>query len=317
MPPVEPLIEGLLYRDTLAQLSGPPGCYKSFATIAMSCALAVGEPFGDFAIPKEGKVIYVAAEGATGLAPRILAWCEVWGVDPAELEDRLFILPMAIQLGDQVDVSEAVDLVQEIQADLLVLDTRARCTLGLDENSATAQGTAIDAADQIRTAAGCTVLGVHHSARTGGAGRGSNAWDGAVWSDLRMEGGGLEAKIHCEKHKDVAAGCDHRFSLVRHTVSSELMPRRFKPERTTLVMSSSRAGLDSLSAKSHQVVVDIIWTMAPPEGFTGSQIVTLADERGVKRSSVYTALNWLVGEGYIKIVGTDRRSRYTRGARKP
>ncbi len=317
MPPVEPLIEGLLYRDTLAQLSGAPGCYKSFATIAMSCALAVGEPFGDFAIPKAGKVVYVAAEGASGLAPRILAWCEVWGVDPAELEDRLFILPMAIQLGDQVDVSEAVDLVQEIQAALLVLDTRARCTLGLDENSATAQGTAIDAADQIRAAAGCTVLSVHHSSRTGGAGRGSNAWDGAVWSDLRMEGGGLEAKIHCEKHKDVAAGCDHRFSLMRHTVSAELMPERPKPQRSTLVMSSRTAGLDSLSAKSHQVVVDIIWTMAPPEGFTGSQIVTLADERGVKRSSVYTALNWLVGEGYIKIVGTDRRSRYTRGARQP
>lgn len=315
---MEPLIEGLLYRDTLAQLSGPPGCYKSFATLGMSCALAAGKPFfGDFAIPKAGKVVYVAAEGASGLAPRILAWCEVWGVDPVALEDELFILPSAIQLGDQVDVSEAVDLVREIQADLLVLDTRARCTLGLEENSATAQGTAIDAADQIRTAAGCAVLGVHHSARAGSAGRGSNAWDGAVWSDLRMEGGGLEAKIHCEKHKDVAAGCDHRFNLVRHIVSAELMPERPKPQRSTLVMSSSRAGLDTLSVNSHRVVVDIIWTMAPPEGFTSSQIVALADERGVKRSSVFAALNWLAGEGYIKIVGTDRRSRYVPGDRQP
>ena len=95
------------------------------------------------------------------------------------------------------------------------------------------------------------------------------------------------------------------------------MPGRFKPERSTLVMSSSRAGLDTLSAKSHQVVVDIIWTMAPREGFTGPQIVPLAEERGVKRSSVYTALNWLVSEGYVKVVGTDRRSRYTRGGRQP
>src|SRR4029077_10543892 len=143
------------------------------------------------------------------------------------LQDRLFILPSAIQLGEQRAVSEAVDVVREIQADLLVLDTRARCTLGLEENSATAQGTAIDAADQIRTAAGCAVLGVHHSSRTGSAGRGSNAWDGAVWSDLRMDGGGLQATIHCEKHKEVAAGCDHHFSLVRHTVSKDLMPHRF------------------------------------------------------------------------------------------
>jgi hypothetical protein len=317
LPPVEPLIDGLLYRDTLAQLSGPPGCYKSFATIAMSCALAAGVPFGDFAVPKAGKVVYVAAEGASGLESRILAWCDVWGVGPAALQDRLFILPSAIQLGEQRAVSEAVDVVREIQADLLVLDTRARCTLGLEENSATAQGTAIDAADQIRAAAGCTVLGVHHSSRTGSAGRGSNAWDGAVWSDLRMEGGGLEATIHCEKHKDVAAGCDHRFSLVRHIVSAELMPRTLEPERSTLVMSSRSAGLDNLSAKSHRVVLDIIWTLAPPEGFTGPQLVALADEQGVKRASVYTALKWLANEGYIKNIGTEVRSRYVPGDRKP
>ena len=198
-----------------------------------------------------------------------------------------------------------------------MLDTRARCTLGLEENSATAQGTAIDAADQIRAAAGCTVFGVHHSSRSGSAGRGSNAWDGAVWSDLRMEGGGLEATIHCEKHKDVAAGCDYRFSLVRHIVSAELMPRTLEPERSTLVMSSTSAGLDNLTAKSHRVVLDIIWTLAPPEGFTGPQVVGLAEERGARRASVYTALRWLADEGYVKNIGTERRSRYVPGVRQP
>ena len=316
LPPVQPLIDGLLYRDTLGQLSGPPGCYKTFVAIAMSCALAAGESFGAFVVPKPGKVVYVAAEGVSGLETRILAWCEVWEVDPAVLQDRLFVLPLPIQLGNQVEVSEAVAVVAEVQADLLVLDTRARCTLGLEENSATAQGAAIDAADRIRTTAGCTVLGVHHSSRTGSAGRGSNAWDGAVWSDLRMDGGGLQAAIHCEKHKEVAAGCDHHFSLVRHTVSKGLMPHRFEPDRRTLVLSRTGPGLDSLSANSHRVVLDIIRTSAPDEGFTGPQIVEMAQAANVKKSTMYQALKWLVSEEYVKNIGTQRRSRYVLGDRQ-
>ena len=315
--PVQPLIDGLLYRDTLGQLSGPPGCYKTFVAIAMSCALAAGESFGAFVVPKPGKVVYVAAEGVSGLETRILAWCEVWEVDPAVLQDRLFVLPLPIQLGNRVEVSQAVAVVAEVQADLLVLDTRARCTLGLEENSATAQGEAIDAADRIRTAAGCTVLGVHHSSRTGSAGRGSNAWDGAVWSDLRMDGGGLQATIHCEKHKEVAAGCDHHFSLVRHTVSKGLMPHRLEPDRRTLVLSRTGPGLDSLSANSHRVVLDIIRTSAPDEGFTGPQIVEMAEAANVKKSTMYQALKWLVSEEYVKNIGTQRRSRYVLGDRQP
>lgn len=244
--PAEPLINGLLYRNTLAQLSGPPGCYKSFVAIAMSCALVAGKSLGDFAVPNIGTVLYVAAEGASGLAKRVLAWCEVWGVDVALVEERLRFLDLPIQLGEEQHVAQAAEVATELHADLVVLDTRARCTVGLEENSATQQGEAIDAADSIRAAAGCTVLGVHHSSRTGTAGRGSNAWDGAVWSDLRMEGGGLQATIHCEKHKDVPAGCDHHFALIRHTVSPELMPNTFGPERSTLVISNSTTGLQAL-----------------------------------------------------------------------
>lgn len=258
LPQVEPLIDGLLYRNTLAQLSGPPGCYKSFFSVAMCCALAAGKTFGDFVVPNPGTVIYVAAEGASGLAARVSAWCEVWGVDVALVHDRLLFLDLPIQLGDPQDIQEAAEVVADLDADLLVLDTRARCTLGIEENSATLQGAAIDAADQIRRSAGCTVLGVHHSSRTGTAGRGSNAWDGAVWSDLRMEGGGLQASVHCEKHKDVPSGCDHRFALVPHTVSPEMMPNTLEPHRSTLVISNSTAGLQKLRTNSQQVV----WTLS-------------------------------------------------------
>lgn len=315
--PAEPLIEGLLYRNTLAQLAGPPGCYKSFVSIAMSCALASGKSFGEFAVPNQGTVVYVAAEGASGLAKRVLAWCEAWGVDVGLVQERLVFLDLPLQLGEEDDVEQAVQVVTELDADLLVLDTRARCIVGLEENSATQQGLAIDAADSIRDAAGCTVLGVHHSSRNGKAGRGSNAWDGAVWSDLRMEGGGLQATVHCEKHKDVPAGCEHHFALVPHTVSSELMPNTFEPYRSTLVISNAPAGLQMMRANSQRVVLNIIWNSAPPEGFTGNQVIELAKPSGVGKSSVYSALNVLVEEGFARNIGTSHRSRYVRGERRP
>lgn len=313
MPPVKPLIDGLLYRDTLAQLAGPPGCYKSFAVTAISCAVAAGQPFGSHVVPQAGTVVYVAAEGANNMAARILAWCEVWEVDPSALDDRLHVLPLPVQLGSAMNVKQAVELVRDVDADLLVLDTRARCTLGMDENSATEQGKAIAAADQIRDAARCTVFGVHHSSPSGpsgGRGRGSTAWDGAVWSDLRMEGKGLQATIKCEKHKDVPSGCAHHFGLVRHTVSKALMPNTLGPERETLVLSGNASGIETFTANSQRVVVEIIRNSAPSEGLTAKQVIDMVKPQGVSQSSVYEALKALVDAGHLENVGSTSRSRY-------
>lgn len=308
LPPVRPLIDGLLYRDTLAQLAGPPGSYKSFAAVGMACAVATGTPFAGFSVRDPGRVVYIAAEGANGLRARILAWCEVEHVDPEALDGQLLILPEPIQLGD--DVSEIVDVVRAFDADLVIIDTRARCTVGLEENSATEQGRAIDAAEQIRAAAGCTVLLVHHSGTSTQRGRGSTAWDGAVWSDLRMSGEGLRATIECGKHKDVPAGCKHELILLRHSVSQHLMPNILDMQRQTLVVSRSGAGIESLRANSQCVVLEIVRNSAPSEGLTAREVVSFAAGSSVGQSSVYKALKALLEAGELLNVGTPRRTRY-------
>jgi hypothetical protein len=48
-------------------LAGTSGCYKTFVAVAFSCALAAGESFGSLWVPKPGKVVYVVAEGASGI----------------------------------------------------------------------------------------------------------------------------------------------------------------------------------------------------------------------------------------------------------
>jgi AAA domain len=310
LPTVEPLIDGLIYCNTLTQLSGPPGCLKSFLGVGVSCCLAMGIDVGPFAVPKPRTVVYVVAEGANGMGARILAWCEAWGVKPEVLFERLYMLPLPIQLGEVMDVTEAAGLVRELNADLLVLDTRARCTVGLEENSATEEGKAIEACESIRRANSCTVWDIHHSPREGNAGRGSNAWDGAVWSDLRMKRGGLQATVHCAKHKDVPDGCDHQFFFVSHTVSAELMPDVKELWRRTLVLSRKRVWADAVLANSRQVVLEVIRTRAPREGLCGTEVVDFAKDEGISKSTTYEALKGLLNENLLLDVGSCRKTRY-------
>jgi hypothetical protein len=312
MPPVRPLVDGLLYRGTLAQLAGQPGSYKSFVTIGMAVSVALGRSWEGHAVPEAGPVVYVAAEGASGLRARILAFCDLSGIDPGELEGRLFVLPEPVQLGNTVDVSQAVEVAEELQAVLLVLDTRARCTLGLSENDATDQGKAIDSAEEIQRRSGCTVLGVHHSGRGGDHGRGSNAWDGAVWSDLRLKAEDtLRCTIRCEKHKDVPDDCEHHFRLVSHVVPETLMPGCDEQQRSTLV--AVQAGhVDTLAGDrpSDRTVMDIVQTSAGEDGLTTPLIVQLAEDRNLKRAAVYRSVKALVERGALRNIGTDKRCRY-------
>ncbi len=319
LPPVKPLIDGLLYRNTLVQIAGQPGSYKSFIAVGMACSVALGRTWEGYRVPEAGPVIYVAPEGASGLRTRILAWCESNHVDPDELEGRLHILPEPIQLGKVMDVAEACEVARELDAALLVLDTRARCTLGLSENDATEQGVAIDHAEQIQAAAGTTVLGVHHSGRgSGDHGRGSNAWDGAVWSDLRLTAEDRRCRIHCEKHKDVPDGCDHHFRMLEHTVSAGLMPKldaetdeEWERRRSTLVAVQT-GHLDDLAGDrpSDRTVLDIIRISAGQDGLTTPVIVGLAEERNVARATTYQAVKALVARGALRDIGSDKRARY-------
>lgn len=317
LPPVRPLVDGFLYAGTLAQISGPPGQYKSFWTIGLACSVASGRSFEGHAV-KRGKVVYVAAEGATGARARILAWCELSRIDPADLDGWLYLMPEPIQLGPPASTVELADLATELAVSLVIFDTRARCTLGLVENSSDDQGIAIDNAETIIRRSGATVLAVHHSGREGAHGRGSTAWDGAVWSDLRMSGEELRATVKCAKHKDVPDGCEHFFRLVPHTVSEDLMPGCDESARSTLVTVQNGVWTPPLdSGRNAQIVQKILWTLCPAEGLTPTQLRGLAEDAGASRSGAYEAINVLVRSGFVVNVSETKTPRYVTRTPQP
>ena len=307
MPAPDPLVDGLLYRNTLAEMSGSPGCYKSFIALGISCAVSAGVSWEGHAVPEALPVIYVAAEGACGLARRADAWAESNHRKIGELR----ILPEPLQLGNAEQVAELVQLAREMRPGLVVLDTRARCTVGLDENSATAQGLAVEAAESIRRASGATVLVVHHTGRQGDHGRGSNAWDGAAWTLLGVTGSELQAQIKVEKHKDVPAGAVFHYRMLPYAVSAGRMPGTTEYERTTLVaVTDGVRKVDALSRPSVAAVTEIVRNSAGLEGLTRSQIVALAGEAHVGPTQAYEAVKVLASSNVTRNIGSDARPRY-------
>ncbi|MBP2211106.1 RecA-family ATPase [Rhodococcus ruber] len=237
--PPTPLIDHFLFQDTLVQLAAVAGSFKSFMVISQACSVATGLPWLGHQVTERRKVVYVAAEGVSGVRARVQAWCDENGVDSAELRGWLYILPCPVQLKDPADVEDAVELVKELDAGLFVIDTRARCTVGYEENSATEQSIAISMAEKIKEGIDCTLYFVHHGGKGQAGPRGSTAWDGQVWSDLRSVGkkDTLVAELSCHKHKDAVDGCTHGVQLKQVTIPEEKLPGWTETQRTTLVVT--------------------------------------------------------------------------------
>ncbi|CCQ15930.1 Bifunctional DNA primase/polymerase [Rhodococcus sp. AW25M09] len=245
-PRPEPLIEGLLYQNTLAQLYGAPGTFKSFAALGMACAVASGqEQWESHPIHRNGRVLYVAAEGESGLVDRIDAWKQIT-IDSdasAQLEDNLRVMTDVVSLADTNAMAEVTAEAVDLESVLIILDTRARMTTGLDENSAKDQGVAIEQAEILRKKTGAVLLVIHHSSKAGTSARGSNSWDGAVNTNLMLErvGASMNLKIVCEKHKDAPDKCEHKFVMKKVAMPGD---------RDSLVMTNGRFDAESLFAEA-------------------------------------------------------------------
>lgn len=204
LPGVEPLLADTLDRRTLAVLAGPPGAYKTFVALAWACSLATGTPW-------EGRpalgwpydqdpmsVLYVAAEGAPGMAQRIRAWETAHGLTA----DRLDVVAQPVNLLDDRDVGRLVDIAggnlddDNPSYDLVVLDTLSRCAVGANENSAQDMSRLVHALDRVRRAredafdsddcGGVSVLVLHHSDKAGRGLRGSNVLEAAADTIYRV-----------------------------------------------------------------------------------------------------------------------------------
>lgn len=163
------LVEEVLPEKSTGALFGEEGIGKSFGTLDIACSVATGTPFHGREV-EEGKVVYLYAEGATGLKARLHAWEEAHGLEPGETEweagetEGILFVPTAVDLSAESDEGPE-KLAASVRAggntSLVVLDTLAKCFNG-DENNTEDMNRFTNRMNKLRESLGATVLAVHH-----------------------------------------------------------------------------------------------------------------------------------------------------------
>jgi len=172
LPPT-PLIEGVMDVGSMIVLAGQFGSFKTFATIGWACSVATGEPWLGHEVVTPGTVLYVAAEGASGIKLRVDAWESQAGIRVAD--DRLYVLDIPVNLGSDEQCSAMLKVAKQVEAKLVIFDTLHRCTPGLDGNDATDMGRITTVADALREHVGAATLYVHHTGHAGTRSRGASS----------------------------------------------------------------------------------------------------------------------------------------------
>jgi AAA domain len=208
IPEPEPLIRSVLFRDSLAWLQGKPGSGKSFVALDMAGAVGTGLPWQCYAVTA-GPVLYIAAEGVSGMRWRVRAWEEVNG----HPMDGVSWLPMPVQVDSQ-EWDALIELAAELEPLLIVADTQARITVGMEENAAKDMGVLVHRLERLRTASRACVLVVHHQGRSGEHMRGSTALEGAATTVMQTVKDDELVTVRNPKQKDAEEFDDITLRLV-------------------------------------------------------------------------------------------------------
>jgi hypothetical protein len=248
-PPVNWLIPGWLAANEITGIYGKGGTFKSYIALGWSLQLAADGK----------KVLYIAAEGTSGLRSRVDAWrahhkminkeFPTWHYYNANVlvdqEEQLqaWAFGLAKYLGNTKDP----------ELDLVIIDTLARNFLG-DENSAKEMGMFVEGAESIRRSLNAAVLVIHHEGITTGRDRGSPALRNATFAmyktaNPRISDTGASVQLTCDRMKDAAMPDEVRvyFDLISLDVdahgevfqSSQAM-RMFPPQKKSVKRKPKR-----------------------------------------------------------------------------
>lgn len=213
IPAPTPLIRDVLDLDSESWIIGAPGGFKSFVALDWASHVALGLPWRGHPVT-QGTVVYVVAEGKKGIPLRVGAWETTYG----HRLDNVMFLPEPVQVkgpdsrhsgSPSLQWKVLVEACRRIGPVMIVLDTQARITVGINENDNGEMGILIEAVRLLREKTGACVLVVHHTGRNGQDARGASALDGAQDTEIKVERptgrherAALTALVKIEKQKD-------------------------------------------------------------------------------------------------------------------
>lgn len=192
------IVKGLLPRAELCVLFGESGSGKSFLALDLAGAVARGLPWRGRRV-RQGRVVYVAAEGAGGFRNRLVAYAERQGIALADVPmDIIADVPNLLMKDDALAVARAIG-----KADVVIVDTFAQVTPGGNENAGEDMGRALAHCKGIHRATSALVVLVHHAGKD--ASKGARGWSGlraAADAELEVTRQGNFRQLRTSKQKD-------------------------------------------------------------------------------------------------------------------
>ena len=251
------IIKGVLPQAGLAVVYGASGSGKSFAVLDMSFAIARGQDWRGKKT-KQGRVAYIAAEGAEGFRKRLAAYAIHHTVDLSQVPMTVLDgAPNLMELKDAKDLAAGV--LASGGADLIVVDTFAQTTAGANENSGEDVGKALGHCKRLHELTGALVVLIHHSGKD--ASKGARGWSGlraAADAEIEILREGDARSIRLSKNKDGEDGLLWGFALdiVQLGVDEDLDPI------TSCVVVEAEIPVGGVSdrklGKNEKVVVEVI-----------------------------------------------------------
>lgn len=222
LTPPEWIIPGILPGDAVSMIYGKEKIGKSLWEGDVALHVATGLDWHGHAV-RQGPVVYVAAEGASGYLQRVRAWEAHHGLS-AEDTAAFYLWPEPVNLYDTKSVREFLDelAARGIRPVLIIIDTLGRSMDGAKENDNSDMNVIIGAADTIRReTGGAAVQFVHHSGNNG-LFRGASALRGGVAMYAKMTREGDTLTLTCGGMKDAAPF--EPITLTLHAVEGSLVP---------------------------------------------------------------------------------------------
>lgn len=196
--------ENLIEENSLTMIRGQYGTKKTYVALDLALSASIGRDWIGHACTRRRKVLYCAAEGVFAMPARVKAWtkCHNGGRAP----DTFTLLRTVPQYGSPEDWAAFEEYVRESEVDLIIVDTFARATAGLDENSGRDMSLVIQRCGQLQGEGRSVVLVAHE---------------------------GKDAAKGSRMHTSVPAACDLELALAKgrnETVTLSMVRVKNAPE---------------------------------------------------------------------------------------
>jgi hypothetical protein len=212
IPSPDPLVDGLLWQASVARLFGPSTVGKTWVVLDVAAHVANGMTWQGREVAQT-KALYVAAEGAPTIGPRLGYWRDFHG-----RKTGLQIWPEPVTIGGP-HWEEFVLACVSAELGLVILDTQAAMTVGRKEDSNDDAAEVLRCLTNLAMVTGACVLSVHHNGwAEEGRARGASGMFGGLDTELQLtEGRGeREVALHQRKQRYAERGKPMRLRLAPH-----------------------------------------------------------------------------------------------------